>query len=97
MRNLIDKTEATRLIEEGLSASEIAERLSVTRQAVHQFASAEGISLRVRPQGGRPKTTSGRSVCLKLQVPLAVKRWAAEHGEEAVALLTRCAQGGQGA
>ncbi len=89
-RILLDKIAASNLIARGYSAAETARELGVTRQTIYKFAKRHGLKPAIKVTG-RPQATVGRTVCLKVKVPLAVKRWALKDLEAVQALLqTAC-------
>jgi len=87
-RDKLDGEKILALFQQGLSPTAIATKLGCSRQGVHNWAKRQGIKISDgRP--GRPHTDEGRIVCLKLKVPLAVKRWANQNLDKVQGLVVR--------
>lgn len=87
-RDKLDGEQILDLVRQNLSPAAIATKLGCSRQGVHNWAKRQGIKISDgRP--GRPPTDEGRIVCLKLKVPLAVKRWASQNLDKVQILLVQ--------
>lgn len=87
-RGKLDYDKLLALVGQGLSPTAIANKLGCSRQWVHRWSRDRGLKIG-GSKPGRPRTDQGRIVCLKLKVPLAVKRWANQNLDKVQSLVIR--------